>query len=276
MNRIYRCQVLAMCLVVFMVAASVAESRTTAWWRFEDGQDNLTAVDVMDYGTDGNGVGKYGGGNVSGEPKYVLVDQPRTVDGKLDTMAIQMDGVDDAMIDIPYKSTSWDQKFTVEALIKWDGPVGGSNTIQTILAQGTSDGRNWLFIDDESQVICSSQPGGQTAKLTEVTIPVGKWIYIAQSYEYRYVYLWIDTNLEDGIDPVCYTSKTLVNIDPQGVGGRVYIGYDSNKKNTSSYFHGLISELRVTTSGNGGGLALQDHMEVELTVSSVDLWSLYE
>jgi len=203
------------------------------------------------------------------------------VNGLPDLLAIDMDGVDDYIPNMPEITFDLFSTFTVEAILNWNGIPEDApqerldRDISMIIQQsdGENTGRSWLFINETAQTL-GSFIGGSGTTLEDVVVPANQWIYTGLTYNDGIVVLWLDTDLSDDIQPAMHTVTNFLDFEDNSA--PLIIG---RHKTLPDNFHGQISELRVTDSGLGEGPLLEnppnDHLEVSQSAKVVD-WNLFE
>ncbi len=281
MNGMKHLFVLCLFLAIF-TGTIIVQAETLAWWRFEEGTAGEVVSSVKDFGEDGQSEGSRSGGDVMGEPTYISTDHNLDVNGIPDLLALNMDGVDDYIPNMPEITFDLFSFFTVEAIVYWRGLPEDvpqeriDRGISMILQQSDSDdstGRSWLFINETDSTL-RSFIGGSSTIIEGVEVPANQWIYTGLTYNDGLVVLWLDTDLTDGIQP---TSNSFTNpIDFEDNSAPLIIG---RHKSLPDNFHGMISELRVTDSGLGDGPLLDnppnDHLQVSQSAPVSD-WTLFD
>ncbi len=273
-------------LIVLMVCGfglSLASADSITWWRFEEGSAGDVVSTVQDWAPDGISEGSLSGGDPSGDPVYTLTGHSLDVNGLADSVAIQMDGFDDYIPNIPFITLTAESTFTMECILNWAGPMEthaeGFRATDMILQQGDGigTGRSLLYVSTTSEVdetetpIFASYLGGVTTNIPDVEFPSNQWIYVGLTYDDGILTLWMDTDLSDGIQPDSNIGENFVDFEDNDA--PLILG---RHKSMIDYFHGQISEFRITDSGLGadGMSPPADHLQVSLKVG-VQEWSLY-
>ena len=268
-------------LLVCCFAVALVSAETIAWWRFEEGAPGEVVATVHDWAPDGTSEGDLSGGDPSGDPVYASTDHSLDVNGLADRVALQMDGVDDYIPNIPFVTLTWESRFTIECIFNWAGavetPAEGFRAVDMILQQsdGLGTGRSLLYIitnEDDETVIPSlaSYLGGATTNIVDVEVPSNQWVYAGATYDDGGYTLWLDTDLSDGIQPDSNFAENFLDFEDNDA--PVIIG---RHKNLVDYFHGMISELRVTDSGYGPDWGPpEDHFQVA-PAANVGDWMMF-
>jgi len=173
------------------------------------------------------------GTTVEGDPR--LIDTPY---GK----AVQFDGVDDRLV-IDRHPLAGMSQFTFEALFRPDGGVfaqrwfhlneedptpGAPPSVTRILFEIRVTGEAW------SLDAFATGPGyKQTLLFQDKLFPVGRWFWVAQSYDGKTYRAFVNGQLQGEAD---------IDFKPQGQ-GRSSVGARMNK---IDYFKGAIREARFT------------------------------
>ncbi len=272
-------------LIVIMVCGfslSLASADTIVWWRFEEGTAGEVVTTVQDWASDGISEGSLSGGDPSGDPVYALTDHALDVNGLTDNVALQMDGFDDYIPNIPFVTLTLENTFTMECIINWAGametPAEGFRATDMILQQsdGIGTGRSLLYIQtnelDEAAIpTFASYLGGATTDIPDVEVPSNQWIYVGLTYDNGILTLWMDTDLSDGVQPDANIGENFIDFEDNDA--PLILG---RHKSLVDYFHGQISEFRVTDSGLApdGMSPPPDHLQVSQKVA-VQEWPLH-
>ncbi len=278
-SKLNRMERMFLLIVIFAIFSTPAYSDTLAWWRFEEGSDGQVLTgEIKDWGEDGLSEGQLTGGSPHGDPIYGLTDHNLDVNGLSDQLALQFDGIDDFIDQIPAVGFNMFSTFSVEAIINWGGimenPPEGDRGVNMILQQsdGEQTGRSWLFIQ-ESDLTLRSYIGGAGTIMEGMEVPANQWIYVGVTYDDGFVVLWMDTDLSDGIQPETNTFTGFQDFEDNEA--PLIIGMH---KNLADHFYGKISELRITDSGLGEGPLPEnppaDHLQVS-PAASIHEWDLY-
>lgn len=268
----------ALAAAALMVPARSAGAETFGWWRFEEGEPGAEVTTLRDWGEDGQSEGTRSGGDVMGAPVYIETTHGVDIGGLPDRIALDMDGFDDYVPNMPAIEFDLFATFTVEAVIYWRGipenPPEGRRATSMIIQQsdGEATGRSWLFIQEDDLTL-RSFIGGATTMLEGVEVPAQQWIYVGFTYDDGFVTLWMDTDLSDGIDPASNTATDFHDFEDNSA--PLIIG---RHKSLIDNFHGMISELRITDSGFGEGPLPENPPDNHFTATPaafVNEWAVY-
>lgn len=262
--------------------AQISFGETFAWWRFEEGSPGVEVTEVKDFGEDGASDGPRSGGNPMGGVLYGATSHGMDINGLPDRVALNMDGFDDYIPDLPFTTITIFDTFTVEAIVLWRGivdpPPPDKRNISMILQQQDADGvgRSLLYIIEDSEPpTIASFLGGGSSSIEEAEVPADQWMYVGFTYVDGFLTLWMDTDITDGIDPAENYQTNFMDYEDNSA--PMIIG---RHKSLIDNFHGMISELRITDSGYGDGPEPEnppnDHMTATPAADTdVGNWSVY-